>query len=54
MCGYDPFYWYEKDLDDEYKERMEAKEQEEIADAVIFTIGQFCRIANSSIANKKG
>lgn len=22
MCGYDPFYWYEKDLDDEYLERF--------------------------------
>lgn len=22
MCGYDPFYWYEKDLDEEYKERF--------------------------------
>lgn len=22
MCGYNPFYWYEKDLDDEYKERF--------------------------------
>jgi len=22
MCGYDPFYWYEYDLDNEYKERM--------------------------------
>lgn len=22
MCGYDPFYWYEKDLDDEYVQRM--------------------------------
>lgn len=21
MCGYDPFYWYEKDLDEEYRER---------------------------------
>lgn len=21
MCGYDPFYWYEKDLDDEYLKR---------------------------------
>lgn len=21
MCGYDPFYWYEYDLDNEYKER---------------------------------
>lgn len=21
MCGYDPFYWYEKDLEEEYKER---------------------------------
>lgn len=27
MCGYDPFYWYEKDLDDEYKERMEADDE---------------------------
>jgi hypothetical protein len=22
MCGYDPFYWYEKDLDNEYLERI--------------------------------
>lgn len=21
MCGYDPFYWYEKELDEEYAER---------------------------------
>lgn len=21
MCGYNPFYWYEKDLDNEYLER---------------------------------
>lgn len=21
MCGYDPFYWYEKDLDEEYLQR---------------------------------
>lgn len=27
MCGYDPFYWYEKNLDDEYKERMEIDDE---------------------------
>lgn len=27
MCGYDPFYWYEYDLDNEYKERMELDDE---------------------------
>lgn len=23
MCGYDPFEWYEKELDEDYKENQE-------------------------------
>ena len=26
MCGYDPFYWYERELDSEYAERMTESE----------------------------
>ena len=26
MCGYDPFYWHERELDSEYAERMTESE----------------------------
>lgn len=28
MCGYDPFYWYEKDLDEEYRERFQEDKED--------------------------
>lgn len=48
MCGYDPFYWYEKDLDNEYLERTGSNmngfhqaQQEYERDNIYFPLDKF-------------